>query len=82
MDTTVDIFNGVIHDLVRVVASESFVREQEVGIQRGPCFDVLTDLSLKDELATAGNNNSADLSSALKGCPSQQLCLPGFRDGE
>ena len=66
VDATVDILDGVIDDLVGIVAGESFIREQEVSVEGGTRFDVLADLSLKDGLSAALDDHGTDLSATLK----------------
>ena len=47
MHPAIDILDGVIHNLVRVVAGESAIGEKRIGVERGTRFHVLANLSAK-----------------------------------
>ena len=66
VDATVDVLDGVIDNLVGIVAGEPFIAEEEVGVESRSRFDVLANLSLQDGLATALDNHSPYLAPALK----------------
>src|SRR6185437_3475736 len=66
VNVAIYILYGVIHDLMRVLAFQSLIREQEVGIERGTGFDVLVYFSLKSFLLTVLDYGSANLAAALQ----------------
>ena len=44
VDASVDVFDSVIHNLVRVGSSQSLIRKQRIGVEGRARFDVLLDL--------------------------------------
>ena len=42
---------------VRILASQSVVRQQEIGVQRGTGFDMLVNFRLKSFLLAVRNND-------------------------
>jgi len=66
VDAPVDVLDGVIHNLMGVVASETLVGEQEVGIESRSRLNMLADLRLKSVLLPVGNDDGANLSATLK----------------
>src|SRR6185312_2414549 len=66
MGLPVYIFHGVIHDLVGIFTGQAFIREKEVGIQRGTSFNVLANLGLKRFLLSVRNYCCPNLSATLK----------------
>ncbi len=66
VDASVDVLDGVIDHLMRVVGCKPLIGEQVIRIESRTCLNVLADLSLKDMLATAGDDGGADLPTTLK----------------
>ena len=66
MDAPVDILDGVIHNLVRVVAGEPTVGEKRIGVERGTRFHMLANLILQHAFLPVGDDNGANLAAALK----------------
>jgi hypothetical protein len=74
VDVTVDIRDGVINNLMRVVSRQSFVREQRVGIQRSTSLNVFSDLRLKRFLLAVRNDDGSHFAATfydgrLESCP-------------
>jgi len=69
VDPTVDILNGVVHDLMGIVAGESVIAEQEVGVERRSRFDVLADLRLEDMLYDGWEQPQCEPLRRAQGCP-------------
>lgn len=66
MDTTVDIFNGMIHNLVGILPGKSLVGEQGIGVEGRASFNVLLDLRLKCGFLAVRDDRSANFTAALK----------------
>src|ERR1035437_8223599 len=66
MNAPVHVLHGMIDDLVRVFALESFVGKQGIGVEGRASFDVLSDFRLQFFFLTAGNHSSADLSATFE----------------
>jgi len=62
----VDIFDGVVHNLMRVVRRQPLVGEQGVSVEGRASFDVLLHFGLESGLLSVGNHGSADLAATLK----------------
>src|SRR2546429_8835318 len=62
---TVYILAGVVNYLMRVVASESFIREQGIGVERGSSSDVLAYFVLQYLAAAARKHPGANLSATF-----------------
>lgn len=65
VDVSIDVLNGVVYDLMRVVSGESFVRHQRVSVERCSRFDVLADFGLKGFLLAVRNDDSANLAATF-----------------
>src|SRR2546421_3301216 len=63
---TVYILAGVVNYLMRVVASESFIREQGIGVERGSSSDVLAYFVLQYLAAAARNHAGANLAATFQ----------------
>ena len=66
MDQTVYIFDGVIDDLMGIVAGESLIREQGIGVESRASFYMLPNLGLQYAFLAARDDNSADLAATFK----------------
>ena len=75
MNLTIDIFNRVIHDLMSIVACQTIVGEQEVGIERGASLNMLADFTLKSCFLPVGDYGSANLSATLQNTHDRNLIL-------
>jgi hypothetical protein len=75
VNLSIDVGHGMIDDLVRVFAGESFVREQRIGVQRGASIDVLSYFALQSLLFSAVDNDGSNFSCRAPRFPSPQFCL-------
>src|SRR5713101_1814397 len=66
MDAAIHVLHGVIDNLMRVIAFQSFVGKQCVGVQGRTSFDMFSHFCLQFFLFAACNNAGANLSTALK----------------
>ena len=69
MHAAIYVLNGVIDNLVRVIASESFIGEQSIGVERRASFDMLADFALQCGLLAIRYDRSANFSAALQEFP-------------
>ena len=65
MNAAIDISHRVIYYLMRVASGQTIIGAKIVTIQCGLCLYILLDLSLKCPLSAVGNNDSANLATAL-----------------
>ena len=75
MNASVDVFDGVIHNLMGVLSSESFVGEQRIGIERRTGFDMLLYFRLESGFLAVCNNSRLDATAALKDAHDRRLVL-------
>ena len=66
VDAIVDVFDGVIHNLVSVLPRKSLVGEKRISVECRASFDVLLDLRLESGLLAVGHNRCANTSAALQ----------------
>ena len=57
MNTTIHILDSMIHNLVGVVGSQSFVGEQRIRVESRTRFDMLSDLRLQGGFLAVRNND-------------------------
>ena len=65
VDLAINVALGVVDDLVRVVSVESFVGQQEIGVDCGPGSDMLPDVSLEGLLSDVRNHVGPNLGDAV-----------------
>src|ERR1700726_699829 len=66
MDTTVNISLRMVNHLVRVVASQTPIGEQRIGVERGFGCDVVPNMLLQDLFAHGWYRGGSDFSPAFK----------------
>jgi hypothetical protein len=81
VNLSADVFDRVIHDLMRVVLGESFVGQQRVGVKGSARFNMLLDFLLKRGLLAVGYYGRADLAPALQNAHNRDLVF-GARPGD
>ena len=62
----VNVLNGVIYNLVRVIPRQTLIRKQGIGVESRTCRNVLPNFLLQNAFATTGNNRGANLPVTLK----------------
>jgi nitrilase len=75
VDAPVHIFNGVVHNLVRVGSGESFVGQQGVGVESRTRFHMLLDFSLESGFLAVRNYGRYDLAATLQDAHYSRLIL-------
>src|SRR6266404_2948580 len=84
MNLAVNIFHGVVNNLMNVLRAESFVGKQRIAVDRGARRDVLSDFALKRLPVAARNNAGPNRPAALNDAHHNRLVLaasPGDSSG-
>ena len=75
MDAPANVFDCMIHNLVRVVPGQTFVGEQSVSVESSSRFNVGANLRLESSFLAVGYYDSFDLAAALKDAHNSDLML-------
>ena len=73
VNATVDVFNGMVGNLMGELGSKAVIAQQEIGIERRTCLDMLADFALNDVLAAVWDNDGADFAGTLKDAHDRNL---------
>ena len=65
VDTAIDVFYGVIHNLMSILCTKPVIGEQGVCVQGRSSLYMLPHLSLEYSLATVRNNSNSNLTSTF-----------------
>ena len=69
------VLNGMIHNLVRVIGSESLIGKQGIGVESRASFDMLADFALQCGLFAIRYDRGANLPAALQDAHDSSLVL-------
>src|SRR6266542_3336038 len=75
MNATVHVFDSMIHNFVGVVAGQSLIREQGIGVERGASFYVFLYFRLQQSLFTVTDNLCANLTTTFQNAHDSSLIL-------
>src|SRR5580700_11429513 len=65
MDVSIDVLDGVVYNLMRVIGGQPFVGEQRVSVQCGSGFDVIANFGLKRFLPAVRDNDGPHFAATL-----------------
>lgn len=66
MNPLIDIFDGMIDNLMGVLGGEPFVGEQRIGVEGGTGFDMLFDFGLESGSTAVRNDSGANFATTLQ----------------
>ncbi len=75
MDSAIDVFNRVVHDLMNEVLLQATIGHERIGIERRASFDMLLNLGVQFLPLAATDDLSTHIAAALKQYPSQRSYL-------
>jgi len=75
VDTAVDVFNGMVNNLMRIVPSQSFIGKKSISVESSTSLNMLLYFRLKSGLLAVWDNCGVNLTAALKDAHDSSLIL-------